>query len=131
MYFIRVSTSFRVNEAWSDTFVSEHNLARSRAYEGSNTRFRRAIANALAGRPTKIGVIGGSISKGHGLTTQEDNWAYRFAHAWQALFPNSTTSLVNGAVAATGTNYFSVCFREHVDDDVDLVIIELMANDQR
>ncbi|KIJ41190.1 hypothetical protein M422DRAFT_255694 [Sphaerobolus stellatus SS14] len=86
----------------------------------------------MAGKPTKIGILGGSVTKGHGLRrNQVENWTARFLEAWKALFPNSQTVLINGAVPATGSDYYSVCFGEHIDNDVDLVIVELMINDQR
>ncbi|KAF8587434.1 hypothetical protein K439DRAFT_1407534 [Ramaria rubella] len=114
------------------TLYGEHNLARSRVYEGANARFRRVIANALAGKPTKIGVLGGSVTKGHGLPHNSvENWTVKFLEAWKALFPQSKTTLINGAVPATGSDYLSMCFGEHIDEDVDLVIVELLINDQR
>lgn len=85
----------------------------------------------MAGKPTKIGVIGGSISVGHALTNRNDKWPVRFSESWKKLFPKSETTLVNGAVPATGSSYMSMCFGEHIDNDVDLVIIELAINDQR
>jgi len=49
----------------------------------------------------------------------------------QQTFPKSETSLTNGAVPATGSDYFAMCFAEHIDKDVDLVILEIAINDQR
>ncbi|KAF8511952.1 hypothetical protein BU17DRAFT_54299 [Hysterangium stoloniferum] len=113
------------------TKYGSHNLARSRLYEGSNARFRRVISNAMAGKPIKIGVLGGSVSKGHGLTRENFKWLRRFEAAWKELFPKSETTMINGAVAATGSDYFSMCFGEHIPEDVDLVLVELLINDQR
>jgi len=111
---------------------SEHNLARSRVYEGANARFHRVIANALAGKPTKIGVLGGSVTKGNGLRHNHlENWTVKFLAAWKVLFPQSETTLINGAVPATVSDYLSMCFGEHIEEDVDLVILELLINDQR
>ncbi|KIJ41191.1 hypothetical protein M422DRAFT_209303 [Sphaerobolus stellatus SS14] len=126
--------SFCVACGPSDELCSKygaHNLARSRVYEGSNARFRRVIKNAMEGKPTKIGVIGGSISVGHGLTRFEDKWSIRFSEEWKQFFPNSKTTLVNGAVPATSSSYMSMCFGEHIDEDVDLVVVELSLNDER
>ncbi|GJJ16092.1 hypothetical protein Clacol_010371 [Clathrus columnatus] len=113
------------------TEYGEHNLAKSRLYEGTNFRFHRVIKQALAGEPVKIGVLGGSVTKGHGIRTPSDNWTNKFLKAWKSFFPNSQTELYNGAVPATGSDYLSVCFGEHLDEDVDLVLIELAINDQR
>jgi len=42
----------------------EYNLARSRSYEGPSARLRRVLHNARSGKPTKIAVLGGSVSAG-------------------------------------------------------------------
>jgi hypothetical protein len=34
-------------------------------------------------------------------------------------------ALVNGAQGGTGSNYFAYCWGEHMDQDVDLFIVEL------
>lgn len=109
----------------------EHNLARSRVYEGSNSRFRRVLRKALSGEPIKIGVLGGSVTKGHGLTNYAYNWTVKLLQQLRKLLPVTQIELVNGAVPATGSDYYSMCFGEHIPDDVDIVIIELAVNDQR
>lgn len=38
-------------------------------------------------------------------------------------------SMVNGAQGATGSDYFSFCYAEHIPEDVDLVMVELAVND--
>lgn len=48
------------NSAKPSTASRAHNLARSRAYEGSNARLKRVLRNAQHGRPVTIAVIGGS-----------------------------------------------------------------------
>lgn len=53
------------------------------------------------------------------------------ANQFQQTFPKSETTLINGAVPATGSDYFAMCFAEHIDKDVDLVILEIAINDQR
>lgn len=112
-------------------FISEHNLAKARTYEGSNARFRRVLRKALAGEPILIGVLGGSVTKGHGLTNPNQNWTFKLLDQLRKLLPMSEIELVNGAVPATGTDYFSMCFQVHIPQDVDIVIIELSINDQR
>lgn len=53
-------------------------------------------------------------------------------HEWfKNNFPMSEVSLINGAIPATGSDYYSTCFLEHIDPDVDIVFIELAINDQR
>lgn len=109
----------------------EHNLARSRVYEGSNSRFRRVLRKALSGKAIKIGVLGGSVTKGHGLTNHAHNWTAKLLNQLSKLLPMTQIELVNGAVPATGSDYYSMCFGEHIPEDVDIVIIELAVNDQR
>lgn len=58
-----------------------HNLQRSVIYSGPAARLLRVMENARQGRPTKIGVLGGSVTKGHGVTT-EQNWVILFRNWW-------------------------------------------------
>lgn len=71
------------------------------------------------------------MTAGHGVRTVEEKWPLRFVEDWKKLFPKSETVLSNGAVPSTGSNYFSMCFLEHIDADADLVVLELGINDQR
>ncbi|KAJ3985709.1 hypothetical protein F5890DRAFT_1552916 [Lentinula detonsa] len=115
------------------------NLARSRAYEGPNARLKRVLRKLRSGQKIKIGIIGGSVSKGHGLTDRRNNWSHIYAEYIRETFASSTSSdvanveveLINGSVGATVSEYMETCFREHIPEDVDLVIIELAINDQR
>ncbi|KAJ4470801.1 hypothetical protein J3R30DRAFT_1122654 [Lentinula aciculospora] len=115
------------------------NLARSRAYEGPNARLKRVLRKLRSGQKIKIGIIGGSVSKGHGLTDRRLNWSHIYAEYIRETFARSTSAdpanveveLINGSVGATISEYMETCFREHIPEDVDLVIIELAINDQR
>ncbi|KZV88439.1 hypothetical protein EXIGLDRAFT_772719 [Exidia glandulosa HHB12029] len=107
-----------------------HNLARSRGYEGSNARLRRVLRDAERGRPIKVAVLGGSVTNGHGVKPDQ-NWVNLFGAWWNRTFPRSELTLQNGAVPATGSDYFSMCFGEHIDRDADLIVTELAVNDQR
>nr|KAF8609408.1 hypothetical protein BDV93DRAFT_464639 [Ceratobasidium sp. AG-I] len=108
----------------------QHNLERSRAYEGPNTRLRRVLQKAADGQPINIGVLGGSVTAGHGVVHPE-YWTDVFFDWWNTTFPNEKNVFINGAVPATTTEYYSVCALEHIDEDVDLVILEMAINDQR
>ncbi|KAG9094353.1 CRISPR-associated endonuclease/helicase Cas3 [Ceratobasidium sp. UAMH 11750] len=108
----------------------QFNLERSRAYEGPNTRLRRVLQKAADGHPINIGVLGGSVTAGHGVLHPE-YWTDVFFNWWNTTFPNEKNVFINGAVPATTTEYYSVCALEHIDEDVDLVIIEMAINDQR
>lgn len=69
------------------------------------------------------------MTKGQGVKRHEI-WTSVFADWWKTEFPGRLT-LQNGAVAATGTGYMSMCYREHIDDDADIIITEFAVNDQR
>ncbi|ELU43286.1 capsule structure designer protein [Rhizoctonia solani AG-1 IA] len=102
----------------------QHNLQRSRGFEGTNSRLKRVLRKAASGEPINIGVIGGSVTHGHSGMRARGLSLNSSARHEKNVF-------VNGAVPATGTEYFSVCALEHIDENVDLVIIEMAINDLR
>ncbi|KAJ4470802.1 hypothetical protein J3R30DRAFT_3710698 [Lentinula aciculospora] len=110
------------------------NLARSRAYEGPNARLKRVLRKLSSGEKIKIGIIGGSVSGGHGLKDYHTNWSYLYAQYIRETFAPENVELVeliNGSVGATVSDYMETCFLEHIPEDVDLVVIELAINDMR
>ncbi|KAJ3805717.1 hypothetical protein F5876DRAFT_69563 [Lentinula aff. lateritia] len=109
------------------------NLARSRAYDGPNARLKRVLRKLRSGQKIKIGIIGGSVSAGHGLPDHRLNWSYLYAQYIRETFgsDNVEVELINGSVGATVSDYMETCFLEHITEDVDLVIIELAINDMR
>ncbi|WVQ63079.1 uncharacterized protein L199_001230 [Kwoniella botswanensis] len=128
----------------------EDNLMKALGYTGTNNRLRRALAKMRSGQPFTVGVIGGSVSKGHGLDAPDGdnphtprNLNRRVFDHLDELFPASggiktgssgknenKNSFINGAQGGMGTDYFSLCFNEHIPEDVDLVLIELAINDE-
>jgi hypothetical protein len=44
-------------------------------------------------------------------------------------FPRASISLRNGALPATPSALMNMCLEQYVDDDVDLVFVEYVAND--
>ncbi|ORX41226.1 hypothetical protein BD324DRAFT_613723 [Kockovaella imperatae] len=125
-------------------------MRRAMSYMGSGDRVQRFIVKAKQGKGFNVGVLGGSVSKGFGLDwTNTDNLHTHtnmhrviFDHL-DSLYPapngmvNGTSGrsegkngFVNGALGGTGTDYFSMCYKEHIPDDVDLVLLELAINDQ-
>lgn len=46
-----------------------------------------------------------------------------------STFPHPENKFVNGAQGGVGAGYFAWCFKEHIADDPDLVLIELGIND--
>ena len=63
---------------------SKYTIARSVAYGGASARLLRVLTNAREGKPTKIGVLGGSVSKGHGIKP-EQNWIALFEKWWKTV----------------------------------------------
>ncbi|KAJ9096754.1 hypothetical protein QFC21_005024 [Naganishia friedmannii] len=108
-------------------------------YEGSNVRLHRVLRKLRNGEPISFGVIGGSVSSGHGLIVRGPtdvksgplNLHQRIFEYVTAKYPHPDHKFTNGAVAATGSQYFATCFAEHIPEDVDLVMIELAINDIR
>lgn len=111
----------------------EANLARAIAFEGANTRLKRVIRKAQRGERIKIGILGGSVTDGHGVfgKDREKLWPNLYANWWRKTFPQVEVELINGAIPATSSSYYMSCFGEHIDRDVDIVVIELAINDQR
>ncbi|KAM0789620.1 hypothetical protein ACM66B_000425 [Microbotryomycetes sp. NB124-2] len=100
------------------------NVRLSRAYQGSGTRVRKFIEKALNGEKVKIGVIGGSVSAGHGV--RGDKWWERWFKTFSDAFPKS--EIYNGALPAMDSDFYSFCFATAVPDDMDLYIVELDIN---
>lgn len=67
------------------------------------------------------GVIGGSISWGHGVQRGTQDW-FSLLQLWmEATFPQHRFTLKNGCVPATQSSYVSSCLQQFVDADADLV----------
>ena len=63
---------------------SKFTIARSVAYGGASARLLRVLNNAREGKPTKIGVLGGSVSHGHGVHPKQ-NWIAIFENWWKTV----------------------------------------------
>ncbi|KZS87480.1 hypothetical protein SISNIDRAFT_535850 [Sistotremastrum niveocremeum HHB9708] len=117
-----------------------------------NTRLRRVIRKALSGQAIKIGILGGSVSVGHSVDNPGDKWQAIYAQWWRDTFFQDEylhahsaedeqegladevvewVQLVDGSMADTQSDYLQSCYLEHIDEDVDLVLVELGINDIR
>jgi len=47
----------------------------------------------------------GSVTAGHGVKTEE-NWTTLVTKWFQETFPQSNVTLINGAIPATGSDYY-------------------------
>ena len=63
---------------------SKYTIARSVAYGGASARLLRVLKNAREGKSIKIGVLGGSVSRGHGIKP-EQNWVAHFEKWWKEV----------------------------------------------
>ncbi|KAK4699344.1 hypothetical protein P7C70_g6918, partial [Phenoliferia sp. Uapishka_3] len=100
----------------------------SRTFEGSGTRVRRVLEKALRGEPVGVGIIGASVTVGHGLAPGVTRWWEQFQGDFQKMFPKSTFH--NGAVSGMNSGFFSSCFGSTLPTDLDLYITELDINNE-
>ncbi|EIW68892.1 hypothetical protein TREMEDRAFT_31125, partial [Tremella mesenterica DSM 1558] len=132
---------------------------RALVYEGTGERIRSFFDKAKKRRPFTVSVIGGSVSKGRGLTPPSHLTSHSRRQAAEEAsepftpplgantlyspenmhvlifdwlnftFPHPGNRLINGAQGGVGAGYFGWCFKEHIPDDSDLVLLELGIND--
>ncbi|THH17543.1 hypothetical protein EUX98_g9109, partial [Antrodiella citrinella] len=108
-------------------------LAKTRMHVGSGARVHRVVSRALAGHPVTISIVGGSVSACHGAgddPLSPSCYPSLFFNWWNEVFPHPASELTNGAMRRTNSAYFSFCNSHHVPDVVDLVIVELDADDE-
>lgn len=65
------------------------NIRLSRAYEGSGARLRKVLARGSQGHTINVGVLGASVTAGHGLAPGSPRWHEHFFSDFQQLFPNA------------------------------------------
>ncbi|WWC87702.1 uncharacterized protein L201_002594 [Kwoniella dendrophila CBS 6074] len=130
--------------------MREWEFNRALQYEGTGSRIQAFIDKARSGKPFTVSVIGGSVSKGRGLkppsTSQIPNdigetqfgaptlYSKENLHViifdWlNTTFPNPENRFINGAQGGIGAGYFGWCFKEHIPEDSDLILVEQGIND--
>ncbi|KAH7097127.1 hypothetical protein BKA62DRAFT_774527 [Auriculariales sp. MPI-PUGE-AT-0066] len=108
--------------------VGSRSLDLAAAYEGSGDRIRRVLAKAARGEPIVFGILGGSVSRGHGCNNCVP--FHRQIFDWiNTTYPHAGHRYTDGSVGARGTNYFKFCHVEHLPSDADLVVLEHAVND--
>lgn len=65
------------------------NIRLSRAFEGSGHRLRKVLRRALDGDPVRVGVLGASVTAGHGVPPGKQRWEDRWFEDFQRLFPTA------------------------------------------
>lgn len=105
-------------------------LDRSIAHKGTSSRLKNKIKYALEGNPIRFGVLGGSSSYGHGLPERtKETYHARVFQWWNEQFPHDRNTIVNGAIPATDSTYFTYCYDKHIPNDLDIIFIEFSIND--
>ncbi|GFZ51499.1 hypothetical protein JCM24511_09266 [Saitozyma sp. JCM 24511] len=114
-----------LRESWGD-----HALQMAEAYLGSGGRTRRFLAKLLEGQPVSLAILGGSVTVGHSLVEGESTWGQILFDWINSTFPHPDHEWTNGAVPATGTDYFAACYDQHVPRNADLFVVETAINDK-
>ncbi|WVF66903.1 hypothetical protein IAT40_001646 [Kwoniella sp. CBS 6097] len=151
--------------------IREWEFKRSLQYEGTGSRIQAFLDKARSGKPFTVAVIGGSVSKGRGLTPppgvsakraeqpisaisanidltetssadssvpaqmgattlySHQNLHYMIFDWLNRTFPHAGNRFVNGAQGGVGAGYFGWCFKEHIPEDSDLILVEQGIND--
>mgnify|MGYP001580757669 CR=1 FL=1 len=100
----------------------------SRTYEGSGYRVRRFLEKALRGEPVSIGVLGASVSMGHGIAhLGRPTWHQVFFADFVKIFPSAT--IHEGLAAGTDSDFFAHCYETLLPKDLDLYFIEVSTRD--
>jgi hypothetical protein len=121
---------------WNHTLLP-HMLKKSIAYEGSGEGLMRFVEKLKRGERVVVTAIGGSVTHGHGGPPGSSEPALGFPGSWSRLvfdfiaarWRHKDHLYVNGAVPATGANYFARCLRRHLHAESDLVLLEFGVND--
>ncbi|GAA5969584.1 hypothetical protein JCM8115_003082 [Rhodotorula mucilaginosa] len=102
------------------------NIRLSRAFEASGHRLRNVLRRALAGEKVTAGILGASVTAGHGVPPGRQRWQDRWFEDFQRLFPNAEMHV--GAAPAMDSQFFSCCASAVTPMDLDIYIVELDIN---
>ncbi|KAG0656083.1 CRISPR-associated endonuclease/helicase Cas3 [Rhodotorula mucilaginosa] len=104
------------------------NIRLSRAYEGSGARLRKILARGSQGHAINVGVLGASVTAGHGLAPGSPRWHEHFFSDFQTLFPNARMHV--GAAGGVNSHFLSYCHQEFMPREapIDLYLVEVDIN---
>lgn len=143
---------------WEQEY-GRRNIARARTSDGSRARLTDVVRRVVLGEELLMSAIGGSVTNGHQISKNEI-WFSRFTE-WINQFLPADDSIkkahrqdeaiekdgesawrivegsgdgwrgINGAVPATGSDYFSFCHSLHIPSSKsNLIFLELSINDE-
>lgn len=105
-------------------------MQKSLVYTGSNFRLRKVVHDLILGKRIKVGAIGGSITNGAKASKiGETDWFSLVGSYLRTAFPKANITTRNGALPATPSALMNMCLEQYVDEDVDLIFVEYVAND--
>ena len=93
------------------------------------TQERHALMFMATGQPITMVVVGGSVSSGSGIQHRTNVWVTRLFDWVSLSFPQAEHKLINLAMPATSSSYYSPCILDMLPFDVDLVVLEYSFND--
>ena len=112
-------------------FLNDRHVSRGLASLGDPLRLRCLGQKLLAGQPTHLSVLGGSVSFGTTFTTSKSRALFHWK-VYQYLnssFPNARHEHYMGAVPASGPSYMEHCLQWHLPmAGADLILIEYAVN---
>lgn len=79
--------------------------ARNALVYAGHGRMRAAVQKALSGQPLSVGMIGGSISCGHGIKHGTEDWFTHVENYLRTAFPAAAIKAKNGCVPAVMSEY--------------------------
>lgn len=103
----------------------------SNSYTGGNGRLRRVVSDLSSGRPIKVVAIGGAATNGSDATQRGVNdYFARYVAFLSAAFPGARVEAVRAPVGLAPSGVVAACLGQYLpDDDADLVLLEMTAND--
>lgn len=109
--------------------MPDHALTRGQTFTGSGEMLARFARRMLAGQPSTVVTIGGSITYGMGASWWGSAFPTLFFDWLQKSFPKADHTMVNKAIPAATSGLFAVCTEQLVPEDADLIVVEFTVND--
>ncbi|KAG2491956.1 hypothetical protein HYH03_009688 [Edaphochlamys debaryana] len=86
------------------------------------------MLDGKAGQHIRVGVIGGSISKGVGASDKKRTDYFNLFCNWLSPLSEASITCRNGAVRASTASFMEICMENSLDSTVDLVLVEFCLN---
>ncbi len=105
--------------------------ARGTVNAGNRQKIRDCMKKALAGKPVKIGFLGGSVTQGSLASSPETCYAYLVYSWWKNKFPMSKVSYLNAGIGATTSQFGAARVKEDLlAEKPDFAVIDFSVNDE-